>query len=162
MSEKYLNISGITAQEAQRFWAKTKKQNNGCWEWQGAISSTGYGNFRSQKKTLLSHRIAYFLYYQNEPADKCVCHLCDNPLCCNPLHLWLGTKSENNWDKVYKGRAGSAQGEKNFGAKLTANEVKEVRQLHESGLSQTEIGRRKGIGQAQVWRIINRLSWKHI
>lgn len=75
-----------------------------CWEWQGAISAKGYGRLTYNQKRLSAHRVAYELYRGEIPNGFLVCHLCDNPRCCNPHHLWLGTAKENTQDAIAKGR----------------------------------------------------------
>lgn len=77
-----------------------------CWIWQAGRSSDGYGVFKVGPGTRASsHRVAWALHNQAEPRKAHVCHTCDNPLCCNPGHLFLGTARDNMADKVKKGRA---------------------------------------------------------
>lgn len=85
----------------------------GCWQWPGQITSGGYGqaNYRG-KGNVMVHRTMYKAWHQVELTPKqMVCHSCDNSLCCNPDHLWVGSGRDNMRDKGLKGR--------NFFAKLT-------------------------------------------
>lgn len=95
-----------TAQEIENaFWERVNISGpNECWEWQRAINKNGYGKFRVSGKVLNTHRLAY--EYTNGPIPNglFVCHSCDNPPCCNPAHLWLGTAKDNAIDSVNKGR----------------------------------------------------------
>ena len=92
-----------------RFWSFVDKQEDGCWVWKGAKHRDGYGraNVKKAGKTLIriAHRIAWEFTYGAIPADRDVCHSCDERLCCNPQHLWLGTHQQNMGDMARKGRA---------------------------------------------------------
>ena len=83
-----------------RFWNNILKKAK-CWEWQGLKFPSGYGRI-GQK---YAHRFSYELYYDKIPKGMCVCHTCDNPSCVNPEHLWIGTRADNNRDRVKKGRS---------------------------------------------------------
>ena len=61
---------------------------------------SGYGRFKVQGIRYEAHRIAYFLHNKKDPKELLVCHSCDNPACCNPKHLWLGTSKDNIQDSV--------------------------------------------------------------
>jgi hypothetical protein len=74
--------------------------DSGCWEWTGYLKK-GYGWTGAG----LAHRKAYALAFGAIPAGMLVCHRCDNPRCCNPAHLWLGTNGDNIRDMARKGRA---------------------------------------------------------
>ena len=83
-----INISGI----------------NECWEYLGSKLPRGYGVIRKGRTTLYAHRIAYKIFWGDYDSDMCVCHHCDNPSCCNPYHLFLGTHADNVRDREAKGR----------------------------------------------------------
>lgn len=79
---------------------------NDCWEWQASISSGGYGHIGDDYcgRLLTAHRVAWQIYHGNIPEKMYVLHSCDNTLCVNPAHLFLGTQTDNMHDMVQKGR----------------------------------------------------------
>ncbi len=98
---------GLTA--IHRFWLRIVKSEQGCWGWIGESTDNGYGRFRVDGRKVLAHRFAYALLIGPIPNDLFVLHKCDNPPCCNPDHLFLGTKSDNSRDCMEKGRYVNAQ-----------------------------------------------------
>jgi hypothetical protein len=79
--------------------------NSGCWLWERACQSRGYGQVTVDGKVVLAHR-ASFEAFNDVSLDRHqkVCHGCDNPICVNPEHLFVGTQSDNMQDCVKKGR----------------------------------------------------------
>lgn len=95
-------IKGVSL--IDRFESHIYKSIDGCWYWTSVIGWGGYGLFQHKHKTQSAHRAAYTLYKGKIPDGLQVCHECDNPPCCNPHHLWLGTSSDNAKDAFHKGR----------------------------------------------------------
>lgn len=94
-----------------RFWGRVNVTNNkdDCWKWGGASSNGGHGRFKLKGKLVSPHRHAYQLVHGDIPKIKgkerlIVRHKCDNPSCCNPYHLELGTYRDNAIDMVKRGR----------------------------------------------------------
>lgn len=79
---------------------------DGCWLWQGAVGSHGYGVIRIDGGNLLTHRLSHELFIGPIPEGLCVLHTCDVRRCVRPDHLWTGTKRDNVLDMVAKGRGG--------------------------------------------------------
>ena len=116
-------------------------------------------------KLLKSHRIAWAVVNHKEPAELFVLHACDNPSCCNPKHLFLGTGADNSRDMVNKGRhdPGDQKGEVNGNAKLTECDVKEIRRLYASGkFTYKELAAKFDIHFATVGYIIQEKLWPHL
>ena len=92
----------------KRFWDKVNIAGpDECWEWTAGTYLKGlkYGRFQFEGKAKSAHRVAYILTNGDIPDDMFVCHTCDNPACCNPKHLWLGSAKDNTQDMLKKGRA---------------------------------------------------------
>ena len=103
-------------------------------------------------KPLYAHRVSYVLYRGIIADGLSVCHICDNPLCVNPDHLFLGTQRDNLADMVAKGR--HAKGEKNGQSKLSDLAVEQIRQLVHTGYKQYTVAKIFGLSQAQISRIV--------
>src|SRR3972149_6562582 len=104
---------------SDRFWDKVKKcGRDECWPWKAAINSNGYGSFGENGKIVTASRICYQLTYGAIPPGAVVMHTCDNPRCSNPSHLRLGTKIDNIYDMIRKGRS------KVIIAKLTEEQIR--------------------------------------
>jgi hypothetical protein len=153
----------FTKEDQQLFETHLSKQDNGCWIYVGDMKN-GYGEFwlRSQKKLVHAHRFAYTCFIAVIPDDQCVLHTCDNPACCNPQHLSLGTQAENMRQCLERGRWHDQRGKGNNAAKLTDDAVKEIRFLCDLGIRQKSIAKKFGISPRQVRTIRARKQWCHI
>ena len=97
---------------AERFYRNLKVMPSGCVEWQLSRPSGLYGQIKFEGKMLKTHRVAWELANGPIPEGLMVCHTCDNPPCCNPAHLFLGSASDNMQDMVSKGRKPDHNGPK--------------------------------------------------
>ena len=86
-----------------RFWSKVHV-TNGCWLWTRCRRKDGYGKLGLFGEIVYAHRVAWLLTNGPIPKGLCVLHHCDNPPCCNPDHLFLGTRADNATDRDTKGR----------------------------------------------------------
>jgi hypothetical protein len=93
------------AEYVERIKARTKVSESGCWEWQGFVYWTGYATMSYRGKPWPVHRLMHTLVNGPVPKGKDCCHTCDNRRCCNPDHLWIGSRQENLQDAARKGRA---------------------------------------------------------
>jgi hypothetical protein len=153
---------------ADRFWEKVdvSSDNDECWEWNAGRDGGGYGCFTIQNNasgriSTRSHRMAYELTYGVFPRELDVLHKCDNPPCCNPAHLFLGTDKDNSDDKVSKNR--QAKGEQMGQARLTTAQVQFIRSRYLSGgISTRALAAEMGVGSTTVWQVVSNRTWKHL
>jgi len=131
-----------------------------CWIWQRAIIKDGYGQLYLGERALRAHRASYATYNGDVPDGFCVLHNCDNPVCCNPSHLSIGTVDENVQDRVRKRRG--AIGTKINTAKLSEDDIPKIIQLRESGKTLKEVGDMFGVSLSLIWSISKKEIWKHV
>lgn len=193
-------VPPLSSSDIDRFWYNVSitANPNLCWEWtSGSQDKNGYsrmhltgGKFKGQYN-VRCNRIAYFIGKKENPNSLVVCHTCDNPKCCNPSHLFLGTPYDNRIDCVKKGRQAKGQthgsvtkpeallfGERNghytkpestprgnnhWKIKVTEAQVKEIIELYlNGGISQQKIADKYKISQANVSYIVMGKGWKHL
>lgn len=165
----------LTDRHIAAFWRKIdKKGDDECWEWKAGKNAAGYGVFMTPFGTRLASRVAWTLAKGNIPENQCVCHRCDNPACCNPTHLFLGTQADNMRDMVEKGRnargkkmasammATMKRGDQRAHSKLNAEQVIKMRELRALGASCRELGEMFGVCAQVVSRIVRRKQWTHV
>lgn len=150
-------------------------QINGCWLWTGAGSDDRYGVITHQRQHYSTHRVAYELWKGPIPFGLFVCHSCDNPACCNPDHLFLGTPKENTDDMVSKGRRVTpasaftketirqqiATGRKT-GQKLLPDDVLTIRQRVSRGENRKLICAEFGISNSTISAIVTGQNWRSV
>lgn len=108
------------------------------------------------------HRVAWEAWNGTIPAGMWVLHHCDNPPCCNPAHLYLGTPADNNRDRDERGRHRALRGSQNGQAKLTEDDALEIRERYAAGgVSQYALAAEYGVHQSAVWHVINGTGWRH-
>ena len=158
------NRGRVKVTTEDRFWSKVQKAGDAdCWTWTGARTLIGgygrLGNKSHMGGDIRAHRLSYELNIGEIPEGLCVCHKCDNRLCVNPNHLFLGTIADNNAYREAKGRGADVSGAKNPRARLTAETVIEIKELRSSGMSQDAIGKLVGFPQTTISKICRGVGW---
>lgn len=157
---------------AEKFWARVSKGSpEQCWEWKGAVNSSGYGNLSWGGTNVQAHRLAYFLTFggielktgfrisgRAKAYREFVLHKCDNRLCCNPTHFFLGSMSENQTDAYDKRRKAQPQS-KHVNAKLGPDQVREIRK---GSKSQRAFAAAYGVSQRAVCLVAQGRTYRDI
>lgn len=143
-------------------------REGGCWEWIGGRTSAGYGTIAITTKLAgrvnYVHRLVAALCVGEVTPALTVIHRCDNPCCCRPEHLVIGTQQDNVADMIAKGRRNlrPAVGEDVGGARLTVEVVTRMRLRHKEGRSIGSLAREAGVSHRTAQRAIQRLTWRHV
>lgn len=152
-------LDKMTPCDKERFWATVDvKSEEECWPWKNKPNHNGYGNFsiggREDRTVVVAHRVAKTLSMGEEiPPEKLVLHMCDNPPCCNPVHLGVGTNQENMDDMVQKNRSVTSFGH----AKLDWEDVESIRG---STLTGNTLARNYQVSKGTISDIRNNKIWK--
>lgn len=148
----------------ERFWSKvTKGEPDECWLWTSSTYESGYGQFSIGHKKMGAHRFSYELHYGPLPDGMFALHKCDVRACVNPNHLFAGTKADNSQDMVNKGRCRAPKGEAVHTAKLTAEQVVEIRKSLADGThTQSELAKHYNVSYYTIHGIYTYTTWKHI
>lgn len=160
-----------------RFWERVPKGGpDACWEWTGSRHDFGYGNFWKDGRTWSAARVSYEITHGAiGRSDLFVCHRCDNPPCCNPAHLFLGTGSDNTADMVAKGRQAKGDrsalrkypelrryGDAHPGTKITEATARAAIAAFDSGQTMKQIGVAFGIPKGTLGSIFSGRNWKRL
>jgi len=146
----------------ERLKNNIEMDQNNCWNWKKKKMISGYGTTTFYAKWITTHRLSYLVFKGDIPKDKIVCHSCDNPSCCNPDHLWLGTHKENTRDMMNKKVVFQFKGENNNMAVLNESIVLEMRSLNKQGLSVKKISEIYGFKYFTCLDAVSGRNWKHI
>lgn len=155
-----------------------------CWVWTASVNKKGYGQISQLKAGLrLAHRVSWAVHVGQIPDGLSVLHKCDRPSCVRPDHLFLGTKADNNRDKVAKGRHAKSghpgfkrgdahwaraqpelvcRGEDVGNAKATEADVRKIREMAANGVRQNFIAEKLGLSRSLVSRVITGKTWAHV
>lgn len=135
---------------------RIKPGTRGCLEFTGSRKDN-YGIFTEKRKRTYIHRFMYFLLNGEIPKNFVICHKCDNPPCCNPEHLFIGTHLDNIKDMVDKGR--HVNGSNSGKAKFTDEQIKEIRNSTENN---TEIAKRFNVWNSTISRIRTKGAYNNV
>ncbi len=190
---KLRTIPPLTELQVKNFFDKvdTLVERGDCWIWLAHKNKTGYGMFAIGMESYLSHRISFYIKNNIDPKDKLVLHKCDNRACVRPEHLFLGTNQDNSDDCKAKGRLAVGErnglkahpekasrgkdhftyknpekitrGIKHGSAKLTEQDVLEIRNLYFEGqVTYQDLADKYKVKNSTIAAIIKGLSWSHL
>jgi len=184
VARTHLTIPPLTPQDVLRFWKKVHIRDlNECWPWKASRTLRSYGLLgirrggnRRVNSMFLAHRVAWTISNNPIPPGLCVLHRCDNPPCCNPAHLFLGTPADNTQDANQKGRLAHGdksaarkhpervpRGEGHTMHKLTDEQVREIRLRHDAGAGSTySLAIEYRVARATISQVIRRKTWAHV
>ena len=131
----------------------------GCWLWERAICTGGYGQLRVDGVATKAHRASWLAFRGEIPEGMFACHRCDTPSCVNPDHLFIGSALDNARDRDKKGRANSCKGAKHGRSKLNVGQVVEIRRRYMAGEKQKDLAAEFGVGRPQLHRIVKNQRW---
>lgn len=145
---------GRPANTTDVLWSKVERRGaDECWPWKGWRHDKGYGRVEINDENFYAHRVIFDLanpgiiqLRDDGSKEQCVLHRCDNPVCCNPRHLFIGTHADNMEDKKNKGRVSRAKPR----AKLTAEDVFWMRMQKKYGATKKALALLYDVSMATV------------
>jgi hypothetical protein len=163
----WLSIHGIKRRSPlpaedwrEKFWNRVKMSpGDGCWEWGAGRDGRNYGQMNVDGRPRKASRLAYESAYGPFDDSLCVLHKCDNPPCCRPDHLFLGTKTDNAADRGAKNR--TCHGEAKPAAKLTEAAVLRIMSLRGT-MTKRAVAKLFGVGETTIYQIFYGQTWKHV
>ena len=144
------------------FWSFVEiRSTNECWPWLRLLNKWGYGRYRMGKFQAMAHRVAYQLQTGKNIDGFVAMHTCDNPSCCNPNHLVIGTHADNQADKFKKNR--QAKGEKNGQSLLKNEQVIEARNKYIPRIvTYKMLANEYGVTKDTMRKAIQKINWRHL
>lgn len=135
------------------------KDENECWEFTGFKNKDWYGIIgTSNGKCESAHRIIYKIHNKEILENMVVMHTCDNPSCCNPKHLVLGTQNDNIQDMISKGRFVP----RNMSFKLTEEQMNGIRNKYTGKRGEkVKLAKEYNVVITTITNILNNKSWKN-
>jgi hypothetical protein len=157
---KQIQSMEMIAKNPSLLWSNVIKTDK-CWLWNKSVNKSGYGSIRVGPTSVLAHRAAFLLSGIPFFTNKCVCHSCDTPRCCNPNHLFQADQAGNMLDMKQKGRRKNIGcGESNGRAKLTQSLANEIRQKRLVGKTLKELAIEYQVGISTISRVTKQEIWK--
>lgn len=157
------------SRRAVPFWDRvdTSGGPSACWPWRGARSVVGgYGVIsiwfpdERWQRQYKAHRVAFEYEFGTIPAGLMVCHRCDNPPCCNPAHLFVGTAADNIADRDAKGRTARIGGERHSQARLSVEDVRAIRRRPQD--TGRALAREFGVCPSMITKIRQWRAWPEV
>ena len=149
----------FTEHQVEKFRSHLLPMRTGCQHWTGARCGD-YGRARINRKCWTAHRAAFVIAYGPIPDGLIVRHKCDNPICCNPEHLELGTYQQNTQDMIQRGRNCPPRGERSYQHRLTRVQVSHIKYAINEGLAtQAELGRKYHVSHQTIHAIRCETTW---
>lgn len=155
-------IGTLTPKHIDKFWSKVNKNGpvpdhdpdlGACWEWLGGGNGKGYGQMRVNYQHITTHKMAWELTNGEIPKGLRVMHKCENSLCCNPAHLFLGTTKDNAKSMIKKGRTSTGLGLPRH--HVTADEVETIRARHATGTKKAVLAREFHVSYNTISNIVS-------
>lgn len=132
----------------------------GCWGWNGHITDKGYARFKCEGKQIFGHIISWQIYIGEIPFKHFICHKCDNPICCNPNHLFVGLPADNSKDMKNKNR--SPKGSKHLHAVLKEEDVKIIKKRLQNKETSYRISKDYSVNMSTIYSIQYGNTWSHV
>jgi hypothetical protein len=141
----------------ERLLDGSEYQSNGCWIWKMNCRNGGYGTLKVDGMVIAAHRLSAEVWIADRILEKheIVCHKCDNKLCINPDHLFIGTNRDNTLNMIRKGRRKAP-------VMRTMEEKKEIKRLLSIGTSYGDIRKIHNVDWCTLSRVANDYLWKSI
>lgn len=157
----------LTSEEINQFWKLVDIcERDECWKWQGDKNKKGYGVFtiNNGQNWLPAPKISFMIAHNfgiaEIPNSIVIRHTCNNPTCVNPHHLLLGTHKDNAQDRLKAGGYDCVRGENNCKAKLTQDQVKDIRAKWDTGkYTKHKLANDYGVTTGEIWRIVLNKTW---
>lgn len=138
-----------------------KRTAEECWGWTHKTDN-GYGRFTFNRKSMIASRASYIIHKGNIPDGLWVLHICDNPICTNPNHLYLGNVKDNVRDALDRKRWNPPRGNSHHNAILTDKKVTQIKQMLADEIDGGIISRKFKISPMTLSDIRLNKTWKHI
>lgn len=147
--------------KCKRFWSKVDiKSDDECWNWIATVNASGRGSFSDGKyRVVQAHRVAYQLHFGTDISGVDVLHKCDNPLCCNPKHLFVGSHQDNMHDMSKKGRSKTPRPGNGY-IKIAKTEHPNIIKMFNEGASQKQIAKSYNCTAPNIRYILKKYGYK--